>query len=131
MLKKSLAILFLNFLAITALPGCSVYRSDGRDQMENEVPKKVADSKKQLSLLGCKTEGRLESWLQEEFPEQIYTLEMSEPDLEIWTTSFPPEIEVRALKKINTSTKVCVYRFLNEDAWNSFKQKNSYQDLIL
>jgi hypothetical protein len=107
------------------LSGCSVYRSEGRKQFESEVNEKAAA----FTLLSCKTEGKLQSWFEEEFPLNNYELVLSEPDLEIWKAAFIDHVEVRALQKNdNGNTQACVYRFANEMIWNLHKE-NFIQEL--
>lgn len=116
------------FLALISIPlfiGCSIYRSEGRKQFESEAPKKVTT--KSLStpyeLKSCKTQGKLESWIQEEFPTKSYELILAENDLEIWKTQIDTSIEVKVLQRNNLNTQSCVYRFDNSESWNNVKEQ--------
>lgn len=109
------------------LSGCSIYRSEGRKQFESEAPgkiaTKVAATQLPFQLTSCKTEGRLESWFNEEFPSKNYELIISEQDLEIWHARLDSMIEVKAIQKNGSTTQSCTYMFTNEGAWNIYKDQ--------
>lgn len=113
--------LFLTITSILFLSGCTVYRSEGRKQFESEAPGKISTSSFQLK--SCKKEGRLETWLNEEFPTHNYELVVSEPDLEIWRTHHGDTVEVKALQKTDNSTLSCIYEFSNDVVWNLYKDQ--------
>ena len=122
MLKK---IFFLTLLLSPVL-GCSIYKSDGRNQMEAELPRRKAAataSAQQFELLDCKLQSRLETWLQEEFPKQNYTLVVSETDLEIWSSQQQNEIHVQVLQKNDEGTQSCHFRFANVSTWNHYQNQ--------
>ena len=118
MLKLTLAsALFLCFST-----GCSLYKSEGRKSFESEAQGKIdAASLTSFQLKGCKKEGKLETWFNEEFPASTYELVLSENDLEIWRTTKGKIVEVKALQKFETSTQSCIYEFSNEIVWNLYK----------
>jgi len=101
------------------LSGCSIYRSDGRKQFETAYGDKPATT---FALMSCKTQGKLQSWFQEEFPLSNFELVISEPDLEIWKTTLSDHVEVRAFQRTDGgSTQACIYTFSSETSWNMYK----------
>ncbi|UOF02341.1 hypothetical protein [Bdellovibrio reynosensis] len=103
------------------LSGCTVYRSDGRKQFETAAPGKVAAAS--FQLLSCKKENKLESWLNEEFPNHSYELIVADSDLEIWRTNRNNKIEVKAIQRSEKSTHSCIYEFADEAVWNQYKEQ--------
>jgi hypothetical protein len=101
--------------------GCSLYKSEGRKNFESEAPGKIEAAATSFQLKGCKKEGKLETWFNEEFPASNYELVLSENDLEIWRTMKGKVVEVKALQKSETSTQSCIYEFSNEIVWNLYK----------
>jgi hypothetical protein len=103
--------------------GCSLYKSEGRKNFESEAQGKIdaASTSSAFQLKGCKKEGKLETWFNEEFPASTYELVLSENDLEIWRTMKDKVVEVKALQKFETSTQSCTYEFANEIVWNLYK----------
>ncbi len=104
------------------LSGCTIYRSEGRKQFESEAPTKISASAS-FQLKGCKKEGRLETWFNEEFPSQSYELVIAESDLEIWRTHRGKRVEVKALQRSETGTQSCTYEFANDVVWNLYKDQ--------
>lgn len=103
------------------LNGCTIYRSEGRKQFESEAPGKVTGAAFQLKA--CKKEGRLEAWLNEEFPSQTYELIVAEPDLEVWRTRRDTLVEVKAIQKSPSVTLSCTYEFADDVVWNLYKDQ--------
>ncbi len=121
---KMLKWILVSSLLGSFLSGCTIYRSEGRHQLENEVPKKVAEANAQnFELVQCKHESRLETWWQEEFPKRNYTLVVSDIDLEIWSAFVGPAIEVRVLQRNDNSTESCLYRFADISSWNHHQEQ--------
>lgn len=111
----------LSSLFIFLLSGCTIYRSEGRKQFESEAPEKVSAAA--FTLISCKKEGKLETWINEEFPAHEYELVLSESDLEIWRTHRGETVEVKALQKTETHTQSCVYQFANDTIWTLYKDQ--------
>jgi len=109
---------------ILFLSGCSIYKSDGRKQFESDAPQKVKTSShnSNFQLQGCKKETALESWFNEEFPSTSYELVVSENDLEIWRTTHPGSVEVKALQKTEGVTQSCTYQFSSKEIWDSYQE---------
>lgn len=100
------------------LSGCSIYSSEGRKQFNSEAPSKISG----FALKSCKREGKFETWLNQEFPAKNYELVLSESDLEIWKTTGPDTIEVRASQKDDLNvTSTCTYEFASEATWALYK----------
>lgn len=129
-LRNFIFILLLSSLGLGT--GCTIHRSEGRNQFEAAVPDKVFNAEAQLSgfkLKSCKTESLLETWLNQEFPNRSYELILSESDLEIWQSQNKKEsrnqdlIEIKALQREGSSTQSCVYEFANDLVWNLYKDQ--------
>lgn len=115
-----LTLAFALFLCFST--GCSLYKSEGRKQFESEAQDKIAAAAGAFQLKGCKKEGKLETWFNEEFPSRNYELVLAESDLEIWRTMKGKAVEVKALQKMDNSTQSCIYEFSNEMVWNLYKE---------
>lgn len=103
--------------------GCSLYKSEGRKQFESEAQDKIAASAGAFQLKGCKQEGKLETWFNEEFPSRNYELVLAESDLEIWRTMKGSTVEVKALQKMESGTQSCIYEFSSDLVWNLYKEE--------
>lgn len=112
--------LLLSTLLGLSLSGCTIYRSEGRKQFESEAPGKVSATAA-FQLKSCKKEGRLEAWFNEEFPSETYELVVAEPDLEIWRTHRDQSVVVKAIQKTSSTTLSCTYEFVDDTAWNLYK----------
>ena len=116
--------LILSAFSVLFLSGCTVYRSEGRKQFEDQAPTKVSTSANPaFQLKSCKNEGRLETWFNEEFPSQTYELVIAEKDLEIWRTHRGEKVEVKAIQKTTRTTQSCIYEFANDVVWNLYKEQ--------
>lgn len=114
----------ISIFAGILLSGCTIYRSEGRKQFESEAPVKVsATASSAFQLQSCKQQGRLETWLSEEFPSQSYELVVTEPDLEIWRTHRGSTVEVKALQKSENGTQTCTYTFSSDEVWTVYKNQ--------
>lgn len=124
--KKPMKCFLFPTLMGLLLSGCTIYRSEGRKQFESEAPTKISTastSSTSFQLKGCKKEGRLETWFNEEFPSQSYELVTAESDLEIWRTHRDKRVEVKALQRSETGTQSCTYEFANDVVWNLYKDQ--------
>lgn len=113
---------FLSTLLALLLSGCTIYRSEGRKQFEDNAPAKVS-TPAAFQLKDCKKQGPLETWFNEEFPSHIYELVVSESDLEIWLTHRGSRVEVKAFQHGDASTHSCTYEFKNDTIWNLYKEQ--------
>lgn len=121
-MKSLLALPLITIL----ISGCSIYRSEGRKEFEEQAPQRSAASVAKNSafqLQSCKNEGALETWFKEEFPAKNYELVLSDIDLEIWRTHVGTQVEIRALQKNGKATQACVYHFANDLVWDLYKQQ--------
>lgn len=112
------------------LEGCSVYRSEGRNQFEAAAPSKIkgaafvpSSSSEIYSLTGCKNQGPLETWFNDEFPRANYELVVMENDLEIWRTTRPGTVEVKAIQRGDKNVQACSYEFSSLAVWDLYKEQ--------
>ncbi|QDK37424.1 hypothetical protein [Bdellovibrio sp. NC01] len=125
-------------LLFLSLSACSLYKSDGRKEFENDAPGKLKAASAsatavapalrttaQFKLKNCKKEGTIESWFNSEFPAASYELVVSETDLEIWRTmNANGVIEVKAIQKTdNATTMTCNYEFATSAVWDLYKDQ--------
>ncbi|MDG0817449.1 hypothetical protein [Bdellovibrio svalbardensis] len=116
--------IFVLSLTIIFLSGCSLYKSEGRKEFESNAPGKVKTSSTEIfQLKGCKKESSLESWFNAEFPAASYELVVAENDLEVWRTTHPGTVEVKAIQKTETSTQSCLYEFSTKAVWDGYKEQ--------
>lgn len=109
---------------IIFLSGCSLYKSDGRKEFESNAPGKIKTSSTMaFQLKSCKKEGSLESWFNAEFPAASYELVVADNDLEVWRTTHPGSVEVKAIQKTETSTQSCLYEFSSKSTWDNYKEQ--------
>ncbi|MFM6929609.1 MAG: hypothetical protein ACKOX6_14160 [Bdellovibrio sp.] len=122
----------ISILSIVFLGGCSISKSSGRSDFENDAPGKISAASfrsttpskaTSFQLKSCKKEGRLESWFNEEFPSTSYELVVAENDLEIWRTTHPGVVEVKAIQKSETATSSCAYEFSSRAVWDLYKDQ--------
>ena len=112
--------LVVSILFIPFLSGCSLYKSEGRKKFDSEAPGKIQG----FALQGCHREGKIETWLNQEFPAKNYELVTAESDLEIWKTNGLGTIEVRASQKDEAGlTTTCNYVFASETVWSLYKDQ--------
>jgi hypothetical protein len=110
--------LFLVFILMPVLSACSLYKSEGRKQFDSQAPSKISG----FALQGCHREGKIETWLNQEFPNKNYELVSSDSELEIWKTNGPATIEVRASQKDDSGlTTTCTYLFASEEVWSLYR----------
>lgn len=114
---KSIALIPL-FLLLFA--GCTVYRSEGRNQFESEAPAKISTSS--FELIECKKENRLGHWFRQEFPVKTHELISSSSDLEIWRTNSEGSVEIKAFQASPEGLLSCTYHFVDELNWNLSKE---------
>ncbi|QLY26872.1 hypothetical protein [Bdellovibrio sp. KM01] len=120
-------------ISLMFLEGCSVYRSDGRNQFEAAAPAKIngaslvspssSSSSEIYTLTGCKNQSRLETWFNDEFPRANYELVVMENDLEIWRTTRPGTVEVKAIQRSDKNVQACSYEFSSLAVWDLYKEQ--------
>lgn len=116
-------------LSLWSLQACTIYRSDGRNNFESVISRNAASQSltdkttASFGLIQCQKESRLQTWLQEEFPKQNYTLVLSETDLEIWSVQKSKSFEVRVRQKNEDSTQACTYEFADEKTWERYQEQ--------
>lgn len=122
-------------LLFLSLSACSLYKSDGRKEFENDAPGKLKAASAssvapalrataQFKLKSCKKEGSIESWFNSEFPTASYELVVSETDLEIWrTANTNGVVEVKAIQKTDNATMSCSYEFATSAMWDLYKDQ--------
>ncbi len=125
---RNLSKLLLLPTLLSLTTSCTIYRSDGRNKFESEAPAKVANQNfvgahSSFQLIQCQKETHLQTWLQEEFPKQNYTLVISDNDLEIWSLQKEETFEVRVRQKNEEATQSCTYEFADEKTWNHFQEQ--------
>ncbi len=109
--------LVLTFLFLNA---CSVYRSQGRKQLESVEPSTIQS----FTLEACQKQNSLKAWLQSEFPRRTYEIIFSDSDLEILkSTASDGSIEIRATQASEQGPSTCLYRFANDDAWKQHQSR--------
>jgi hypothetical protein len=125
---KSAALILIS---LVFLEGCSVYKSEGRNQFEAAAPGKIkgasfastSPSSEIYSLLGCKTQSRIETWFNDEFPRANYELVVMENDLEIWRTTRAGSVEVKAIQRSDKNVQACSYEFSSIAVWDLYKEQ--------
>lgn len=119
---KAMKRLLCSSLTIVLLSSCSLYKSDGRKQFESDAPGKIKTASVSFQLKGCKKESAIESWLNSEFPATSYEMDLSDSDLEIWHTTQPGPVEVKAIQKSETTAvSTCTYQFADKATWESYR----------
>lgn len=110
-------LLIASFLLLNA---CSVYRSQGRKQLESEGP--ATTTTQNFALESCTKQNAFKAWFQSEFPNRSYEIIFSDPDLEILkNVSADGSIEIRATQISTESRTTCLYRFSDEKSWHQHK----------
>lgn len=123
---KSAALIVISLMF---LEGCSVYKSDGRNQFEAAAPAKIKTSSLSsdseiYKLTGCKTQTPLETWFNDEFPRTNYELVVMENDLEIWRTTHQGSVEVKAIQRAeNKYAQACTYEFASNIVWDLYREQ--------
>ncbi|WP_413578339.1 hypothetical protein ACLVWU_07345 [Bdellovibrio sp. HCB290] len=114
-------------ISIVFLAGCSVYKSDGRNQFEAAAPAKISTSALDTSpvykLTGCRNQSFLETWFNDEFPRTNYELVLMENDLEIWRTTHAGVVQVKAFQRDEKTVQSCSYEFASAAVWDLYKDQ--------
>ncbi|WP_413581217.1 hypothetical protein [Bdellovibrio sp. HCB288] len=115
-------------ISIVFLAGCSVYKSDGRNQFEAAAPAKISTSALDSSshiykLTGCRNQSFIETWFNDEFPRANYELVLMDNDLEIWRTTQPGVIQVKAFQRDDKAVQSCSYEFASVAVWDLYKDE--------
>lgn len=102
------------------LNACSVYRSQGRKQLESEGP--ATTTVQNFALESCSKQNALKAWFQSEFPNRSYEIIVSDPDLEILKNiSNDGSVEIRATQNSGDARLTCTYRFTDQKTWHQHK----------
>lgn len=103
------------------LNACSMYRSNGRKQLESDA----ASGKGQIyQLKSCQKINSVQAWIQSEFPAQTNEIVVSESDLEILKATLPNGQVLITATQIDGDHKTsCQYTFANEQTWNAHQKE--------
>ncbi|WP_413561098.1 hypothetical protein [Bdellovibrio sp. HCB209] len=122
--------IILILISLMFLEGCSVYKSEGRNQFEDAAPGKIKTSSlssqspsELYKLLGCKNQNALETWFNDEFPRANYEMVVMESDLEIWRTTHAGRVEVKAIQRGDKKVQACSYEFATASIWDLYKEQ--------
>ncbi|WP_413587286.1 hypothetical protein [Bdellovibrio sp. HCB274] len=121
-------IVATSLISIVFLAGCSVYKSDGRNQFEAAAPAKIStaafDSSSPIyKLTGCRNQSFLETWFNDEFPRANYELVLMDNDLEIWRTTQSGVVQVKAFQRAEKAVQSCSYEFASVAVWELYKDQ--------